>query len=51
VDWTTPRRLFEANAWYPQVIGLGPDGTDKLAGRLARIFVGGVSQFVIEFAR
>jgi len=51
LTWTPPRKLMDANAWYPQVIGLGPEGTDKQAGRMARIYVGGISQYAIEFAR
>ncbi|HLF80096.1 MAG TPA: hypothetical protein VJB57_21660 [Dehalococcoidia bacterium] len=50
-DWTAPRRLFDANTWYPQVIGIGPDGTDRHAGRSARVYVGGISVFLIDFER
>ncbi len=31
------------NGWYPQVIGTARGETDKLAGRTARLFLGGVS--------
>ena len=49
VRWSEPQGLFEAEDWYPQVMGLGPRGTDSHAGRLARLYVGGVSAHVIEF--
>jgi hypothetical protein len=51
VRWTPPRKIIEVDAWYPQVMGLGDDETDALAGETARIFVGGVSTFVIQFRR
>jgi len=51
VNWTEPEKIFEANDWYPQVIGLGQAGTDSLAGRFMRVYVGGLSTFILEFAR
>ena len=50
-EWTTPQKILEVNRWYPQVLGLGPDGTDKLAGRTGRLFVGGQSEWEIVFAK
>jgi hypothetical protein len=47
--WTTPQKVLEVDAWYPQVMGLGEAETDSVAGETARIFVGGVSSFVIQF--
>lgn len=48
--WSTPRRLLAGGRWYPQVIGLEPGtGTDKVAGRTARFFMGGRSDHLIEF--
>lgn len=50
LDWTPPRKILEANDWYPQVVGLGLEETDKLAGQTVRVYVGGVSVFVLEFS-
>ena len=49
VHWTSPRKLLETNDWYPQIIGLAPDESDSVAGKEARIYVGGISTFVIDF--
>ena len=50
--WSSPQRILAGGSWYPQVIGLEPGfGTDKAAGRFARLFVGGISQLFIEFQR
>lgn len=37
--------------WYPQIIGTGPGQTDKLAGKIARFFIAGVSNLEIVFLR
>ena len=48
--WSRPQRILTGGSWYPQVIGLEPgSGTDKVAGRHARFFVGGTSDHFIEF--
>ena len=39
------------NGWYPQVIGTAKGETDKLAGRTARLFLGGLSNLEIEFVK
>jgi hypothetical protein len=50
--WTTPRRILTGGGWYPQVVGTEPgSGTDRLAGRRARLFITGRSEHVIEFER
>lgn len=49
--WSKPKKIRNAAAWYPQVIGLDKGGTDKLAGKVARFFVGGVSDWEIVFDR
>ena len=49
LEWTAPKRILETDAWYPQVMGLGDGETDSRAGETARLFVGGVSRFVIQF--
>lgn len=48
--WTTPEQILSGGWWYPQVIGLEPGaGSDKEAGRSARLFMAGVSDYEIEF--
>jgi hypothetical protein len=50
--WTVPERLFQGGIWYPQVIGLMPgQGTDTVAGPVARFFLGGRSDYTITFGR
>jgi hypothetical protein len=50
--WSAPQRLTGSDLWYPQVLGSeSGTGTDRLAGEHARLFVGGRSQSVIQFAR
>jgi hypothetical protein len=49
VTWTEPLRIMDSNDWYPQVLGLGPEETDTLAGQRMRVFIGGVSRYVLEF--
>jgi hypothetical protein len=51
VSWTSPEKILESNDWYPQVVGLGANGTDSVAGRFVRLFIGGVSRYVMEFTR
>lgn len=50
--WSAPTKVRNRSGWYPQVIGTEPnDGTDKRAGRRARFFITGRSDFFIEFTR
>ena len=50
--WSRPQRLLAGGNWYPQVIGLEAlEGTDKEAGARARFFMGGVSNYTIQFGR
>ena len=50
--WTPPERLFQGGIWYPQVIGLAAgQGTDTVAGPVARFFLGGRSDYTITFGR
>ena len=56
LSWSPPRRIpLPENklAWYPQVIGLdkAKHETDKMAGRLARLFVRGESRWEILFLK
>ena len=47
--WSTPVKLFDTGGWYPQVMGLGPGETDKVAGREARFYMSGLSEWTIVF--
>lgn len=50
--WSAPLKVLNGGGWYPQVAGLeGGTGTDKLAGRRARLFITGSSSHYIEFDR
>jgi hypothetical protein len=54
--WSPPQKILEGpgrDRWYPQVIGLDRSKreTDKLAGRVARLFVRGQSRWEILFLR
>jgi hypothetical protein len=50
--WNTPAKILsrEQSRWYPAVIGLEPGGTDKEAGEVARLYVGGDSHWEIVFS-
>lgn len=54
-SWTKPVKLLDVEEmpgpteFYPQVIGLDRDGSDTLAGRVARFFLHGMSKWEIEF--
>jgi len=51
-EWTSPHKLVDGGAWYPQVVGIESGaGTDRLAGRRARFFMTGKSDQMIEFTR
>jgi hypothetical protein len=50
LTWSEPQKILDTEAWYPQVIGTGPEGTDTRAGKAVRIFVGGISTLTLEFA-
>jgi hypothetical protein len=47
--WTVPERLIEGGGWYPMIMGIEEGGTDKLAGQVARLFMGSDSDWLIEF--
>ena len=46
-----PEKIISGGRWYPQVLGLGGDGTDKLSGATARLFMSGRSEWAISFTR
>lgn len=54
-SWSEPVRILDKSqfpGWYffyPQVMGLEPGGTDTLAGQTARLYVGGISKWEIDF--
>jgi hypothetical protein len=51
-QWSAPQKLLDGGGWYPQVIGLEPgSGTDRTAGAVARLFVAGRSDYLIQFSR
>lgn len=53
--WTTPRKILDNSGFpgwyffYPQVMGLERGGTDTRAGQNARLYIGGLSRWEIEF--
>jgi hypothetical protein len=50
--WSAPQKILNGGRWYPQVVGLEVGrGTDAWAGQTARFFMGGRSDYLIEFAR
>lgn len=53
LGWSKPEKILEGGSWYPVAIGAVDDvrGTDKLAGRVARFFMGQQSNHTIVFAR
>jgi hypothetical protein len=53
-NWVRPERIINAAdadvGFYPQVIGLGADETDTVAGEIARLYVHGKSHWEILFS-
>ena len=49
--WSVPQPIVDGGAWYPQVLGFGPEGTDSLAGKFARLYMYGRSTSRIVFHR
>ncbi|MCA0248471.1 MAG: hypothetical protein LCH93_17795 [Proteobacteria bacterium] len=48
--WTTPLRIVQGGAWYPQAVGLGEGCGDTEVATAARFFMAGFSGWEIEFA-
>jgi hypothetical protein len=51
LNWTMPEEILQTPQWYPQVIGLDEGGTDSAAGKVMRVFVGGLSTWFLEFSK
>ncbi len=51
MTWTIPHKLFNTNAWYPQVVGAQPGESDTLAGQYARLYLSGISVYGLEFTK
>lgn len=49
--WSEPRCIIKGGLWYPQVVGIGPQDGDALAGAEARFFLSGFSAWTIRFSR
>jgi len=47
--WSEPQKILKGGGWYPQVAGTEPGSTDKLMGRIGRLFLTGRSNHYIEF--
>jgi hypothetical protein len=52
LSWTAPIRILDEKGWYPQVIGMdmGKADTDREVGQTARLFIHGVSNYLIHFS-
>jgi hypothetical protein len=50
-SWSAPAKFMSNPAWYPQVLGEGLNGTDKLAGQNARFYLRGQSTWQISFVK
>lgn len=51
MGWSPPVRIMKGGTWYPQVVGLEVDGGDASAGRVARLFSLGRSDYLLYFDR
>jgi hypothetical protein len=50
--WSAPQKILTGGKWYPQVVGIEVGrGTDAWAGQVARFFMSGRSDYLIEFTR
>lgn len=47
--WSRPVKILETNEYYPQVLGLEFEASDTRAGQTVRLYVGGISAFLIQF--
>jgi len=51
LTWTAPEKILDTNYWYAQVVGLGAGETESMAGQIVRLYVGGMSPYLLEFRR
>ena len=51
MGWSPPERIMKGGGWYPQVVGLDANGGDATAGRVARLFSTGRSDYLLYFDR
>lgn len=51
LSWSEPQKILDSYSWYPQVMGLDPGGSDAYAGKMARLYIGGVSAYILEFSK
>jgi hypothetical protein len=50
--WSQPQKVLDGGLWYPQVVGTETGtGTDRTASQRARFYLGGLSDYLIEFIR
>ena len=49
--WSQPQKILSGVHWYPQILGLGVGETDSVAGKWARLYVSGESNWEIEFLK
>jgi hypothetical protein len=50
-SWSKPTRILKDTGWYPQVLGIGHQGTDSVASRVARLYIYGHSRWEIVFKK
>jgi hypothetical protein len=50
-SWTKPDKILDNTGWYPQVMGFGDRGTDRLAGKVARLYIYGHSRWEVVFEK
>ncbi|HLF72593.1 MAG TPA: hypothetical protein VI759_10635 [Dehalococcoidia bacterium] len=49
LNWTAPVKLIDGGGWYAEALGLEAGDTDTIAGQSLRIYVSGVSDYVLVF--
>jgi hypothetical protein len=49
--WSKPEKILDDTGWYPQILGLGPDETDSIAGDKARLYIYGHSRWELIFRK
>jgi hypothetical protein len=49
LEWTELEQIAETDRWYPQLVGLNPGDTDTLLSTVGRLFIGGLSEYILQF--